>query len=229
MTDIIPSNSDINQENQIEQQVSSKKQILAANISLMSKPEAYEDFNEGSFKNVPNLVGHTLRFKGFQQYEVYLVLNTSQNFQYQDPLVEEDKFVIMVINIADKNYFISNLNQYIQPIIDVLKEIIDKDQVTDRELPYGYMRDEDGNIKINPAEATIVKKVFKEYPAYRSIRRVAELLRTDYSFVRDILHDARYVRMPIRIIPEIDVRRAYQVIQSNRKNQHTRKKVRRIY
>jgi len=234
MTDNIPNNVDnanaqVNQNDKIEKQVSSKKDILATNISLMSKPEAYEDFQAGTFTYVPNMTGCTLRFKGFKQYEVYLVLNTAPNFEYQDPLVEEDKFVIMVINVADKNYFISNLNQYAQPIIEVLKEIADKDQVTDRELPYGYMRDEDGSIKINPAEAVIVKKVFKEYPSYRSIRRVAELLRTDYSFVHDILHDARYVRMPIQIVPEIDVRRAYQVIQANRKNQHTKKKVRRIY
>ena len=212
-----------------EQQVVSKKQILATNISLMSKPEAYEEFQAGAFPYVPNMAGFTLRFKGFKQYEVYLVLNTTEGFEYKDPLVEEDKYVIMIINIASKEYFIENLNQYIQPIIDVLKEVADKDQVTDRELPYGYMRDEDGSIKVNPAEAVIVKKVFKEYPSYRSIRRVADLLRTDYSFVHDILHDARYVRMPIQIVPEIDVRRAYQVIQANRKNQHTKKKIRRIY
>ena len=212
-----------------EKNVVSKKQILATNISLMQKSESYEEFQAGAFPNVPNMSGYTLRFKGFKQYEVYLVINTTEGFEYKDPLVEQDKYVIMVINVASLDYFINNLSQYTQPILEVLKELVDKDQVTDRELPYGYMRDEDGSIKINPAEAVIVKKVFKEYPSYRSIRNVAQLLRTDYSFVHDILHDARYTRMPIQIVPEIDVRRAYQVIQLNRKNQHTKKKIRRIY
>ena len=89
--------------------------------------------------------------------------------------------------------------------------------------------DEDGNIKVNPAEAVTVKKIFKDYPSYKSIRKVAQELRTDYAFVHDILHDARYTRMPIQIVPEVDIRRAYQVMQSNKKNPHTKKKIRRMY
>lgn len=206
-----------------------KKAILATNIALISKPDAYEEFGTGTFDNSPDMEGYCLRFKDFKQYEVYLVLNTSQSFQYDNPLVEQDRFVIMVINVASLDYFIENVQQYIQPIIDVLEEVVNKDGVSDRELPYGYMRDENGQIKVHPAEATIVKKIFKEYPLYRSIRKVAQLIRSDYSFVHDILHDARYTRMPIQIVPEVDVRRAFQVIQANRKNQHTKKRIRRIY
>lgn len=207
----------------------SKKELLASNIVLIQKEESYEQFGPGSFTNLPDMQGYTLRFKGYKKYEVYLVLNTTEGFEYQNPLVEENNFVIMVINISSIEYFIENLQQYINPIIEVLKEIANKDEVSDRELPYGYMRDKDGNIKINPTEAVVVKKIFKEYPAYKSIRKVAQMIRSDYSFVHDILHDARYSRMPIQIVPEVDIRRAYQVIQSNRKNQHTKKRVRRLY
>ena len=195
----------------------------------MQKPESYEEFQAGAFPAVPKMSGYTLRFKEFKQYEVYLVLNTTEGFEYDNPLVEEDKFVIMVINIASLEYFLQNIEQYMQPIMDVLKDIADKDNVSDRELPYGYVRDEDGNIKVNPAEAVTVKKIFKDYPSYKSIRKVAQELRTDYSFVHDILHDARYTRMPIQIVPEVDIRRAYQVMQSNKKNPHTKKKIRRMY
>ena len=208
---------------------SETKEILASNISYMQKPESYEEFQQGAFPNVPNMAGHTLRFKGYEQYEVYLVLNTTEGFEYQQPLVEEDNFVIMVINIASLDYFLQNIQQYLQPIIDVLKEVADKDNVTDRELPYGYVRDEDGNIKVNPAEAVVVKKIFKDYPSYKSIRKVAMEIRTDYSFVHDILHDARYTRMPIQIVPEVDIRRAYQVMQANKKNKHSKKRIRRMY
>ena len=207
----------------------SKKEIIAVNIAYMQKPESYEEFQAGAFPAVPKMSGYTLRFKEFKQYEVYLVLNTTEGFEYDNPLVEEDKFVIMVINIASLEYFLQNIEQYMQPIIDVLKDIADKDNVSDRELPYGYVRDEDGNIKVNPAEAVTVKKIFKDYPSYKSIRKVAQELRTDYSFVHDILHDARYTRMPIQIVPEVDIRRAYQVMQSNKKNPHTKKKIRRMY
>lgn len=207
----------------------SNKTIVATNIALLQKPESYEEFQKGAFPNVPNMSGYTLRFKGYKKYEVYLVLNTTEGFEYQTPLVEEQKFVIMIINVSSLDYFLQNINQYIQPIIDVLQEIANKDEVSDRELPYGYIRDEDGNIKVHPAEAVIVKKIFKEYPAYKSIRKVAQLVRADYSFVHDILHDSRYTRMPIQIVPEVDVRRAFQVIQSNRKNQHTRKRIKRTY
>ena len=195
----------------------------------MQKPESYEEFQAGAFPAVPKMSGYTLRFKEFKQYEVYLVLNTTEGFEYDNPLVEEDKFVIMVINIASLEYFLQNIEQYMQPIMDVLKDIADKDNVSDRELPYGYVRDEDGNIKVNPAEAVTVKKIFKDYPSYKSIRKVAQELRTDYSFVHDILHDARYTRMPIQIVPEVDIRRAYQVMQSNKKNPHTKKRIRRMY
>lgn len=211
------------------QETKSKKEIIAVNIAYMQKPESYEEFQAGAFPAVPKMSGCTLRFKEFKQYEVYLVLNTTEGFEYDNPLVEEDKFVIMVINIASLEYFLQNIEQYMQPIMDVLKDIADKDNVSDRELPYGYTRDEDGNIKVNPAEAVTVKKIFKDYPSYKSIRKVAQELRTDYSFVHDILHDARYTRMPIQIVPEVDIRRAYQVMQSNKKNPHTKKRIRRMY
>ena len=211
------------------QETKSKKEIIAVNIAYMQKPESYEEFQAGAFPAVPKMSGYTLRFKEFKQYEVYLVLNTTEGFEYDNPLVEEDKFVIMVINIASLEYFLQNIEQYTQPIMDVLKDIADKDNVSDRELPYGYVRDEDGNIKVNPAEAVTVKKIFKDYPSYKSIRKVAQELRTDYSFVHDILHDARYTRMPIQIVPEVDIRRAYQVMQSNKKNPHTKKRIRRMY
>ena len=211
------------------QETKSKKEIIAVNIAYMQKPESYEEFQAGAFPAVPKMSGYTLRFKEFKQYEVYLVLNTTEGFEYDNPLVEEDKFVIMVINIASLEYFLQNIEQYMQPIMDVLKDIADKDNVSDRELPYGYVRDEDGNIKVNPAEAVTVKKIFKDYPSYKSIRKVAQELRTDYSFVHDILHDARYTRMPIQIVPEVDIRRAYQVMQANKKNKHTKKRIRRMY
>ena len=211
------------------QEARSKKEILAINIAYMQKPESYEEFQAGAFPAVPKMSGYTLRFKEFKKYEVYLVLNTTEGFEYNNPLVEEDKFVIMVINIASLGYFLQNIEQYMQPIMDVLKDIANKDNVSDRELPYGYTRDEDGNIKVNPAEAVIVKKIFKDYPSYKSIRKVAQELRTDYSFVHDVLHDARYTRMPIQIVPEVDIRRAYQVMQSNKKNPHTKKRIRRMY
>ena len=211
------------------QETKSKKEIIAVNIAYMQKPESYEEFQAGAFPAVPKMSGYTLRFKEFKQYEVYLVLNTTEGFEYDNPLVEEDKFVIMVINIASLEYFLQNIEQYMQPIIDVLKDIADKDNVSDRELPYGYTRDEDGNIKVNPAEAVVVKKIFKYYPSYKSIRKVAQELRTDYSFVHDILHDARYTRMPVQIVPEVDIRRAYQVMQANKKNKHTKKRIRRMY
>lgn len=211
------------------QETKSKKEIIAVNIAYMQKPESYEEFQAGAFPAVPKMSGYTLRFKEFKQYEVYLVLNTTEGFEYDNPLVEEDKFVIMVINIASLEYFLQNIEQYMQPIMDVLKDIADKDNVSDRELPYGYTRDEDGNIKVNPAEAVTVKKIFKDYPSYKSIRKVAQELRTDYSFVHDILHDARYTRMPIQIVPEVDIRRAYQVMQANKKNPHTKKRIRRMY
>lgn len=211
------------------QEAKNKKEIIAINIAYMQKPDSYEEFQAGAFPAVPKMSGYTLRFKEFKQYEVYLVLNTTEGFEYDNPLVEEDKFVIMVINIASLEYFLQNIEQYMQPIMDVLKDVANKDDVSDRELPYGYIRDEDGNIKVNPAEAVTVKKIFKDYPSYKSIRKVAQELRTDYSFVHDILHDARYTRMPIQIVPEVDIRRAYQVMQSNKKNQHTKKKIRRMY
>ena len=211
------------------QETKSKKEIIAVNIAYMQKPESYEEFQAGAFPAVPKMSGYTLRFKEFKQYEVYLVLNTTEGFEYDNPVVEEDKFVIMVINIASLEYFLQNIEQYMQPIMDVLKDIANKDNVSDRELPYGYTRDEDGNIKVNPAEAVVVKKIFKDYPSYKSIRKVAQELRTDYSVVHDILHDARYTRMPIQIVPEVDIRRAYQVMQSNKKNPHTKKKIRRMY
>jgi len=213
----------------VQEKKISKKEIIAKNIAYMQKPESYEEFAAGTFQYIPNMQGYTLRFKEFKQYEVYLVLNTTEGFEYQNPLVEEDKFVIMVINISSLEYFLQNIEQYMQPIVDVLQEVANKDAVSDRELPYGYVRDEDGNIKVNPAEAVIVKKIFKDYPSYKSIRKVAQELRTDYSFVHDVLHDARYTRMPIQIVPEVDIRRAYQVIQSNRKNQHTKKRIKRMY
>ena len=211
------------------QETKSKKEIIAVNIAYMQKPESYEEFQAGAFPAVPKMSGYTLRFKEFKQYEVYLVLNTTEGFEYDNPLVEEDKFVIMVINIASLEYFLQNIEQYMQPIMGVLKDIANKDNVSDRELPYGYVRDDDGNIKVNPAEAVTVKKIFKDYPSYKSIRKVAQELRTDYSFVHDILHDARYTRMPIQIVPEVDIRRAYQVMQSNKRNPHTKKKIRRMY
>ena len=95
------------------QETKSKKEIIAVNIAYMQKPESYEEFQAGAFPAVPKMSGYTLRFKEFKQYEVYLVLNTTEGFEYDNPLVEEDKFVIMVINIASLEYFLQNIEQYI--------------------------------------------------------------------------------------------------------------------
>ena len=72
------------------QEARSKKEILAINIAYMQKPESYEEFQAGAIPAVPKMSGYTLRFKEFKQYEVYLVLNITEGFEYVNSLVEED-------------------------------------------------------------------------------------------------------------------------------------------
>ena len=74
---------------------------------------------------------------------------------------------------------------------------------------------------VDPKEAIIVRKIYKLYTEYGSIRKIASELKSNFSHVRDVLHDYRYEKMKLPIIPSSVLKKARQKMDANRKNRTT--------
>lgn len=202
--------------------------IIAHSLSTMKNPNNYKEIDEGFFTNRPKIKGYLLELKGFTA-KVFVLVNTSKEDLYDKNLFSEQGYHFLIYNSDSIESFIKQLPEEASNIIKILEDIKNKGTETGKKLPYGYVEDEEGNIKVEPTEAGEVRSIFKDYINNRSIRKVAKTFKEDYSFIHDILHDARYSKMPIKIVPLVDVKKVNLIIQQNTKNKYRKKKLRRNF
>lgn len=182
--------------------------------------DGFKEIPKGFFNNVPDLSGHVYEFKSDKTNTTFLIINTNPDFQYPNEEVTFDDYQFFVINAESVEGARDKIKYLVPKLIRIIKE---KNQDRDRSLPYGYDKDKDGNIVVNPMEADEVKKIFKAFPNVRSIRKVANGLRTNFSHVREILHDDRYQNMYPQIVSPLELKKTQQILYQNRKNRTTGK------
>ena len=200
------------------------EKTLANDIVKLRKANSYKQFKKGYFRNVPEMAGYIYKFKCSDYSQIYLIVDTS-NSSYSKEYYKKDNYYFLVYKSSSIDDFIKKFFDISSEILDRVNSILNNDQenADDREagVPHGYKVNKAGEVVIDPVEALKVKKIYKLYTQYASIRKVKNELKTNYSFVRQVLHDYRYERMQPRIIPDSIWKKARQMMDKNRKNRTT--------
>ena len=172
---------------------------LAINFMNIFNPESYKEFGEGFFTNKPEMSGLYYSFKNMRKPKICLILNLSQH-KYPSVMSRVNDYVFIVFNIASpEEYFENVVDKYFPEIVEIVDNVIEKKST--RNLPYGYYQDENGEIKVDLKAAAEVRKIYDMYIDTKSIRHIAQQLRTNFSDIREILHDNQeYMQMPEKII-----------------------------
>jgi hypothetical protein len=203
---------------------STVSKTLAKDLSGLRKADSYKKFAKGYFKNVPGLGGYIYKFQVKSDAKIYLIVNTEANAMAKEYYTNKG-YHFLVYNAKSLDDFISMIYNNISEIIDKVNAILDKAQELADEraggIPHGYKLNDAGEIVIDPVEAPMVRKIFKYYTQYRSVHKVADVLKTNFSHVRDVLHDYRYERMTPPIINKSLLKKARQLMDVNRKNRTT--------
>lgn len=172
---------------------------LAINFMNIFNPESYKEFGEGFFTNKPEISGLYYSFKNMRKPKICLILNLSQE-KYPSVMSKVNDYVFIVFNISSpEEYFENVVDKYFPEIVEIVDNVIEKKST--RNLPYGYYQDENGEIKVDLQAASEVRKIYDMYIDTKSIRHIAQQLRTNFSDIREILHDNQeYMQMPEKIV-----------------------------
>jgi len=204
--------------------MSKTEKTLANDITRIRKEESYKEFGAGYFRNVPDMTGYIYKFKCGDYSNIYLIIDTS-NCGYSKDYYKKDNYYFLVYKSRSLAQFIKGFFEISSEIMDRVNSILNKDQenadIRAGGIPHGYKLDGSGEIVIDPVEAQKVKKIYKLYVQYASIRKVRDVLKTNYSFVREVLKDYRYERLQPKIIPDSIWKKARQMLDKNRKNRTT--------
>lgn len=204
--------------------MSKTEKTLANDITKLRKESSYKEFSKGYFRNVPDMSGYIYKFRCSDYSKIYLVLDTS-NCDYSKDYYKKDNYYFLVYKASNLKQFLTKFFEISSEILDRVNSILDKDQENSNEraggIPHGYKLNKAGEIVVDPIESIQVKKIYKLYTQYGSIRKIASELKTNFSHVRDVLHDYRYERMSPCIIPNSILKKARQLMDKNRKNRTT--------
>lgn len=198
---------------------------LAKDLANLRKKASYKEFPRGYFKNVPGMGGYIYKFKTSTEYaKIYLIVNTEPGARVK-PYYANKGYHFLVYTAKSLDSFISSIYNNISEIMDAVNGILDKEQALADEraggIPHGYKLNDAGEIVIDPMEAPLVRKIFKLYTQIASVHKVASELDTNFSHVRDVLHDYRYEKMPLPIVSSSLLKKARQLMDANRKNRTT--------
>ena len=204
--------------------MSKTEKTLANDVTRLRKEGSYKEFKKGYFRNVPDMAGYIYKFKCGEYSHIYLIIDTS-NCGYSKDYYKKDNYYFLVYKSSSLKQFLKGFFEISSEILNRVNSILDKDQENADEraggIPHGYKLDKTGAIVVDPLESIKVKKIYKLYTQYGSIRKVANELKSNFSFVRYVLHDYRYERMQPKIIPESIWKKARQMLDKNRKNRTT--------
>lgn len=199
------------------------KLIFASDINRLRKESSYKEFDKGYFENVPDMCGYIYRFK-VEDMNILLIVDTS-NSSYSKEYYKKEGWHFLIYKAESLQVFISKLADRLANIITRINHILDEEQENaDKRaagIPHGYQVDENGEIVVDPMEAPKVRKIYKLYSQYNSIRKVAATLKEPYSYIRDILHDYRYEDMKLPIISDSVLKKTRAMMDINRKNRVT--------
>ena len=178
------------------------------------EPSSYKEFGRGYFVNKPNLEGYYYIFKKITKPKFCLIVNISEE-KYPTSMMKIRDYVFIVFNVPSLEEFLENLTEkYFVTLMDVLDNELQKKNR--RNLPYGYYTDENGDLKVDLKAAAEVRRIYDMYIDTQSIRDIAAELRTNFSDIREILHDSEeYMKMRDKIVSLSKLKQVSELMASN--------------
>ena len=192
-----------------------EKNKLAINLMNLFEPSSYKEFSEGFFVNKPKMRGYYYIFKEINKPKFCLIINTNPNFIYPSNMVKINDYVFIVFSANSLEEF---LETFTDKNFTTLMEIIDSEmeKKNTRNLPYGYYLDENGELKVDLKQASEVRRIYNLYLESKNIREVASIMKTNFSDIRDILHDAEeYMQMRDKIVSLSKLREVAELMAQN--------------
>ena len=177
-----------------------KQPDLAKNLENLFKDSAYTEFGEGDFINQPKMTGYFYIFKNITKPRFCIILNTS-SVKYPSNMTRIGEYVFIVLNIESLEEYLENMGvKYFPQILTLVDQNLQKKN--ERNLPYGYYTDENGDIKIDFKKADEVRRIYNRYIEIES--------------VRDILHDNEaYMQMREKILPMTKLKKINELLAAN--------------
>lgn len=191
-----------------------KQNDLAENLLNLFNPSSYKEFGKGYFVNKPNMEGYYYIFKRITKPKFCLIVNTSEE-KYPTSMIKIRDYVFIVFNTASLEEFLENLaDRYFVTLMDILDNELQKKDT--RNLPYGYYIDENGELRVDLKAAAEVRKIYDMYIETQSIRDIANELRTNFSDIREILHDSQeYMQMRDKIVSPAKLKQVADLMAAN--------------
>lgn len=192
-----------------------EKNKLAINLMNLFDPSSYKEFSEGFFVNKPKMRGYYYIFKEINKPKFCLIINTNPDFIYPSNMVKINDYVFIVFSASSLEEF---LETFTDKNFTTLMEIIDSEmeKKNTRNLPYGYYLDENGELKVDLKQASEVRRIYNLYLESKNIREVASIMKTNFSDIRDILHDAEeYMQMRDKIVSLSKLREVAELMAQN--------------
>ena len=191
-----------------------KQNDLAINLMNLFDPSSYKEFGKGYFVNKPNMQGYYYIFQKITKPKFCLIINTSSE-KYPTSMTMVRDYVFIVFNVPSLEEFVEDLaDKYMVLLLDILDNKLQKKNT--RNLPYGYYIDENGELKIDLKAAAEVRKIYDMYIETQSIRDIAAELGTNFSDIREILHDSEeYLQMRDKIVSPAKLKQVVELMASN--------------
>lgn len=191
-----------------------KQPDLAKNLNNLFKESAYMEFQQGEFVNHPNMTGYFYIFKNITDPRFCIILNTSPE-PYPTNMSMAKDYVFIVFNIKNLQQYLQDLGTvYLPDILFILEQKLQKKN--ERNLPYGYYLDENGDLKIDIKKAQEVKKIYDRYIEIESVRDIVAEMRSNFSHIRDVLHDNEaYMQMTPKILPITKIKKINELLAKN--------------
>ena len=197
---------------------------LAINLMNLFEPQHYKEFNEGFFVNKPKMRGYYYIFHKMDKPKFCLILNENSDFIYPSNSNVIQDYVYIIFNITSMEEYINDLaDKYFPVILNKIDEKMEKKN--ERNLPYGYYLDEDGELKIDLRKASEVRKIYDLYIDLGSVREIAAQLKTNFSHIREVLHNSEeYMQMQQKIVPLAKLKEVQELMAGNVKGGTVAKK-----
>ncbi len=191
-----------------------KQNDLAENLLELFNPKSYKEFQKRYFTNQPDLEGYYYIFKRITNPKFCLIVNTS-DIKYPSRMVKLDDYLFIVVNVKSMEDYTTNFAEmYFPLILEIIDENLQKKNT--RNLPYGYYTDENGDLKVDIKKAEEVRKIYDMYIETQSIRHISGELGTNFSDIREILHDnEEYVQMQPQIVPVSKLKQVRELLAQN--------------
>ena len=194
---------------------------MATIIATLRNKDNYREVSKGFFRRVPSLSGYVYELKKMNllaDYRVVIIVNTNPDYTYPKEKTEIDNYTFLVYNVNDFDTYRKRATIVATKLSNVIEDLVDRVREEQEDLPYGYIRDDKGQIQVDSIKADEVRQIYKMYIETRSMKKIAKELKTNFSHVRDVLRDDRYDEMQPRIISTSTWKRVEEISKQNQKN-----------